>query len=205
MLNVNGKLWECLNKVTNLIVLNVVFIIGCLPIITIGASKAALYCVIDKMDKNEEGSILREYFMGFKKQFKKSSVVWIGYCIVVFLIVLNIYALINIQVGWMETFLMMATVLVFFTASSAFIYIFILWTRGDTSVKKGLLDGSLLAIVNLPCTMLVLLVEFLPFVLVFFFTEFWLYIITYYVVVGFSLGALIHIRISRKMLSRIID
>ena len=50
-----------LTKIFDLILLNILFIVCSLPVITIGASITALYTVLLKMTENEEGYILRGF------------------------------------------------------------------------------------------------------------------------------------------------
>ena len=57
---------RALTKICDMICLNIVWLICCIPIVTIGASTAALYSVMLKMVKNEEGYIFRSFFKAFK-------------------------------------------------------------------------------------------------------------------------------------------
>lgn len=65
-----------LNRIFDLIVLNVLWIIFSLPIVTIGASTTALYTVTLKMVRNEEGYLFREFWNGFRRNFRQSTIVW---------------------------------------------------------------------------------------------------------------------------------
>lgn len=61
----------------NLFVLNVLFLICCIPVITVGASTTALYAMCFRMIKNEEGPIVRGFFGVFKKEFKNATLAWV--------------------------------------------------------------------------------------------------------------------------------
>lgn len=64
-------------RITDLIIINVIHAICCLPIITIGAAMSALYTVTIKMAKDEETTpISKEYFRAFKNNFKQSTLLW---------------------------------------------------------------------------------------------------------------------------------
>ena len=65
------------NKLGDLFVLNVYFTVTCLPIVTIGASFTALYTVTNKMVKNEEGAITKEYFKAWKANLKQGIAIWL--------------------------------------------------------------------------------------------------------------------------------
>ena len=58
---------RALNKICDMVCLNVLWLICCIPVFTIGASTTALYTVMLKMVKNEEGYIFRGFFKAFKE------------------------------------------------------------------------------------------------------------------------------------------
>ena len=57
----NGLLYRFVNKMVDLLVLNIVYIVTCIPIVTIGSANVALYDVTLKMCKNEDGYIIKQY------------------------------------------------------------------------------------------------------------------------------------------------
>ena len=59
LFNMDNKFFTVMGRVADLIMLNVVFLICCLPIVTIGASLTALHYVTLKMARNEESYIIR--------------------------------------------------------------------------------------------------------------------------------------------------
>lgn len=63
--------------VGNLFLLNLCFLLASLPVLTLGASAAALYTVTLKMARNEEGPIVKEFFAAFRQNFRKSTAVWL--------------------------------------------------------------------------------------------------------------------------------
>ena len=77
LFNMDNKFFTVMGRVADLIMLNVVFLICCLPIVTIGASLTALHYVTLKMARNEESYIIRSFFKSFKQNFKQSTLIWI--------------------------------------------------------------------------------------------------------------------------------
>ena len=57
--------------------LNVLWLICCLPIVTIGASTTALYYTSFKIAKDEGSSITVMFFRSFKQNFKQATVIWL--------------------------------------------------------------------------------------------------------------------------------
>lgn len=76
-LSFNSPLMRFMSKVTDLIILNLIFIFFSLPLFTIGSSMTALYYVALKMADNTEGSIPKQFFNSFKSNFKQATVIWL--------------------------------------------------------------------------------------------------------------------------------
>ena len=70
--NLDSPFMRFLTKMADLIILNILYMICCIPIVTIGAASTALYTVSMKAVKNEESYIIRGYFKAFKENFKIS-------------------------------------------------------------------------------------------------------------------------------------
>ena len=62
----DGKLAGFLNALGNLIVLNILTLICSIPIFTFGASMTALYTMVMRMARKEDGKIISEYFKAFQ-------------------------------------------------------------------------------------------------------------------------------------------
>ena len=53
LFSMDGKFLETFNKITDLVTLNILWLLCCIPIITIGASTSALYQVTCRLQKTE--------------------------------------------------------------------------------------------------------------------------------------------------------
>lgn len=65
-----------IGKVTDMIILNLLCLVCCLPIVTIGASFAAKYYVSMKIVKGEEVTVIKPFFKAFKDNFKQATQIW---------------------------------------------------------------------------------------------------------------------------------
>ncbi|MCR5585485.1 MAG: YesL family protein, partial [Lachnospiraceae bacterium] len=61
-----GPLSVSFNTVKDLITLNLITIVFCLPVVTIGASLTAMHYTALKMVRDEEGYITKTFFKSFK-------------------------------------------------------------------------------------------------------------------------------------------
>lgn len=73
-----SKFVQVCMKISDLIIMNVIFLICCIPIITIGASVTGLYYTTLKMARDQETSpIYKNFFASFRQNFKQSTLVWL--------------------------------------------------------------------------------------------------------------------------------
>ena len=72
----DSKLTQVLGYVADLFFLNVIFLICCLPVFTIGAAQAGLYTATRQMiDPNDDRSVIKAFFRGFANGFGKISLI----------------------------------------------------------------------------------------------------------------------------------
>ena len=72
----DSKLTNVLSYVADLFILNILFLICCLPIFTIGAAQAGLYTATRQMiDPEDDRSCIKAYFRGFVNGFGRISLV----------------------------------------------------------------------------------------------------------------------------------
>lgn len=71
LVNPNSKVYQVLAKLIDLLLLNILFIVTSLPLITLGPSLLALNTVALKMVTGEEPSTASSYFKAFKGNLKR--------------------------------------------------------------------------------------------------------------------------------------
>ena len=73
----NGAFARGMERVWSLIVLNVLWLVCSLPVVTLGASCAALYQVLGKVIDGEDGHVARRFFRAWGENWKKATPVWL--------------------------------------------------------------------------------------------------------------------------------
>lgn len=73
----NNSVVKFLNKMTDLLVLNLLFIFTSLPVFTIGASLSAMYAVSLRSIRYGDGYIVKTYFKAFRQSFRQSTVAFL--------------------------------------------------------------------------------------------------------------------------------
>ena len=69
LFNLDSPIMVFLSKMADLLILNLLALICCIPIITIGASMTAMSYVTLKMVRDEECYIAKDFFKSFRQNF----------------------------------------------------------------------------------------------------------------------------------------
>lgn len=68
---------------------DLLFLLCSLPIITVGASAAAMYTLLVQYQQHKDPMILRTFFTAFKENFKRATMIWGGMLLVLVTLALN--------------------------------------------------------------------------------------------------------------------
>lgn len=155
--NVDGGIMKTLGKVTDVICLSLLFIVCSIPIFTIGTAATALYYTANKVIRNDRGYIFKEYMSAFKSNFKQTTPIWL--LIMVISVVLGFDFYVMRQMGENGSklgaltivFLLMGVCLLAWA-----LYLFAYMARFENTRKQSMKNAMLIALVNLPWTVLLL-------------------------------------------------
>ena len=73
----NSAFFSGMERVWTLVVLNVLWVLCSLPVVTIGPSTAALYQVLGKVIQGEDSHTARKFFAAWRENFKCALLVWL--------------------------------------------------------------------------------------------------------------------------------
>lgn len=158
-----------LNRVADLIWLNILTMICCIPIITIGASLTAMNYVLLKMAKNEEGYITKAFFKSFKQNFGQATLILLIQLVVYGILAGDLFIFRYAEMdfpGWVQIAVIAVGILVTF----ATIYLYPLLARYENTIKATYKNSFLMGVLSLPRTLLMVVCWFIP-VIVFLFAN----------------------------------
>lgn len=90
LLNEDNIIHVFLNMLGDIIIANLLFILCCIPIVTIGPALTALYhCMLRTVKGNNNGTV-KTFFRAFTQNFKQSLIIWIGLLAVGFILLTNL-------------------------------------------------------------------------------------------------------------------
>ena len=82
--DMDSPVMRFLSRMADLMIMNLVVTICCIPIVTIGASITAMHYVMLKLVRGEDGYIVKDFFKSFKQNFKQSTIIWLIMCVFIF-------------------------------------------------------------------------------------------------------------------------
>lgn len=77
--SVDSPLYRFIETVANLFFLSVLWIIFSIPIVTMGASTTAVFYVTLRMVHDEESYVTKNFWKGFKTNFKQATLLWLRF------------------------------------------------------------------------------------------------------------------------------
>lgn len=150
----DSPLMRFLTKIADLMVLNILFCVTSIPLITIGASWTALYSVTLKMVRDEEGSVSRSYFRSFRQNFRQATLLWLGVLVVLALLVLDIRVLNGMTGGTAPGLLRVGVEILALLGIMVLQYLFPSLARFEASLADTLKNACMMALAHLPKTAL---------------------------------------------------
>lgn len=202
--SMDGKFFTFITKLSDLLLLNVLFIITCLPILTIGVSLIALYQTTLQLADNTDSYILRNYFSNWKQNLKQGILIWIPSFILLILCIFNLSVLPHMpQNLYRTTCLCLQFVLLFFLYG-IFLYAFSLPKVYRSSCLNTLRNALFMTFKHLPVTCLCLCISVIPYALIILLPKITGWILSFFIVIGSSGTAYIHSYILQKVFKKYI-
>lgn len=168
----DGPVTSFFSRFADLLWLNILYLICCIPVFTIGAATTALYYVALKMAKDEENSITKQFFKSFKDNFKQGTVIWLIFAVIIAilstdLIVANRGSLWDIfHNNSVSNVVIVAVGVMAILIAITLTYVFPILAKFDNTIKNTIKNAFLISIRHLPYTVLFLLVNAAPWVII---------------------------------------
>ena len=181
----DGALFSTLNKITDLVWLNLLWLICCLPLFTIGASTSALFYVTMHMAKNEGSPVTRTFFREFKRNFKQGTALWLIMALAGAVLFTDLYIIVY-ELRFpqpFDTVFVCINYLLLLVYVLTCIYIFPLQCKFENKVKHTIKNALILGIGHLPQSIVIGFMYFAMGFLAYLMPEIALPVIT---VIGFS-------------------
>lgn len=161
--NIDSPFNRIMTKVFDMAALNLMFLLCCIPIITIGASCTALHDVTLKMAAGKESYIIRRFLRAFCDNFKQATLTWIILLLAGALLFIDFAFTPNEGIGgiYMRWVFVIMTIVYLFVMQ----YIFQLQARYHNTIGRNVKNALLIAIRQFPKTILLIVIAVAPILL----------------------------------------
>lgn len=166
LFNLDSPFMQFLTMVGNLMIVNILTIMLCIPILTAGDAITAMYYVTIKMARGDDPYIVKSYFKSFKENFRQATILWVMVLVAAFVLVTDCRIVFTGMTGDFVVVLKAVIIVVSVIAAITALYLFPVLSRFENTIKHTIKNAFLMSILNLPRSILILLIHALPIVLV---------------------------------------
>ena len=201
--NINSPLMQKLGLLFDLMVLNVLTILCCLPVISAGAAIAALYDSIWRL-RQSQGTLLKNYFRAFFFNFGQATKMFLPLLVTGLIFGYNaLLVAMNYQEG--QGFILVPLVICFAVWAMIAAWAFPLQTRFENTVIRIYVNALLCGLRYLPRTVAMVLTNLFPWVLLAVVPAQFLKFSMLWVLVWFALAAYLNMVMLDKPLERLTE
>jgi len=163
--NLDSPLMKVLNRLTDILWLNILTLFCSIPIITAGASFTALHYVCLKIIRDEEGYVTREYFKSWKKNFGQATVIWLIVMLVSALLAADVYCISVMSTNTAILFAAIIAAAIFVLMTS--LYVFPVLSHFENTIRGTIKNSFYMSILALPRTVLMVVIFVSPLALLY--------------------------------------
>lgn len=154
ILSPDSPLYKIMNRLTDWLLANICFIIGCLPIITIGTSACSLSAVNFKLNNQEDIKVVRYFFQQYKSNLSKSIIAFLIILLFVISLVYNIQ-LFHQTGSWFFDIYQSLMILLLVLFILIGLYLFPLMSQYENTVSQYFKNSILMLVSHLFTTFLI--------------------------------------------------
>ena len=193
----DSKLMRVVNIIGDLVILNLLWVVCCLPVITIGPATTALYVGVHKIVKGESQALSKTFLQAFRSNFKPALITSLILLFPVILITGYLFLALSGALSQLKELLFLCWLAIVIVAVVCS-YVYPLLATFENTVFNTLKNAMILPLSNLIVAFAVTVLNLLPIILLV--TNFSLFIrfSVFWVLIGSSLAAFLN----TKMLNR---
>lgn len=149
-----------LSRITDLILLNLLFVLCSIPVVTLGPAAAAMYTVLFRMGTEQESGVVRPFFAAFGENLKQGLVLWIAELALAGAIGFDIYLFYHMTGAAHYVYIPILCLAIVGLLASGYLFPLISLFRNSNLRTVGC--AVALSIANLPRSFLIMLLNLVP-------------------------------------------
>lgn len=178
-----GILADFLNRFMDLILLNVLWFVCSLPVFTLGASTCAMYEVTMRYALHENPAVVRTFFLAFRRCLKKATVIFLIFVGAGLFLVLDLWCAFQWEVQ-MRFLIVVVILAVCYFYLAVLSHVFPVLMYFDMGVRESIRKAYFLSMSNGVFTVFIMVMNLLPFFLIFLFPYYFGQILFFYFTMG---------------------
>lgn len=153
--NTENSFFRFMGKIGDIFLLNVMWVVCSLPIVTMGAATTAAMYVGMKLARGEDGLVVSRFMKSFKMNFKQATIIHLIMLPIGIVLAMDVSILLEARDNASYILLAITTIVVL-------VYVVMLWyvyavlARFDNSVKGTFKNAFFISLVNFPINLLML-------------------------------------------------
>lgn len=144
---------QILSRIGDLILVNMLFILCSIPVITAGAAAAALHKVAQSIVMDTEVGVFMPFFRAFKENFKQATVLWLGELVILGALVSYRLIFDGFLPQGVASVLNILLLVVGLLLLCVAVYALPLLVRYENSLSQLLKNAAILSVIKLPRTL----------------------------------------------------
>jgi len=198
--NLSRTFKRALSGAGDLIIVNLLFILCCIPVFTVGAAQAACYTRLIRVERHaDDGLQIAAFFRDFRASFKQATLAWLLELACLFVFAGDIWFAVVYSEPVNKFFLIFAIVAAA-TVLLACVWVYPLIARFENKLGGQIKNSFLMAFARFPATLLAFVLQALVIAVPILFFDAFVYFGWYWLLFGFSLPMYLTVKLLKKQL-----
>ena len=188
----DGPLDRTVRAIWRYCLLNILYVLCCLPIVTVGAATTALYAVM--LPSTDDTGCFKKFIAALRSNFSQATKIWLIFLVPLVLLYLSIY-LCLVYTFPASNIMLILTLICFALYMSIVSFVFPLQARYDNPPKTTIRNAVVLGIRTLIPGLLMSIITLLPLIIFFINLPLFIYVFILWLFMGASLTAKLNSKI----------
>lgn len=161
LFNYDNPIWRFIGKFWDLLIIHILWVICCIPIVTVGAATTAMYYVTLRLVRDDDGYTIRSFFKSFKENFKQATIIWMLFLVIGLILGFDVYFVATVLTtsSTFRTVLATAFLAMLFIWLAMFTYVFPLQSRFYNPVKRTIFNSFFMSVRHVFSTIGMLVID----------------------------------------------
>ncbi len=164
----DSRLYRILDTLTNFFLLNILWMIACVPLITIFPATAALFAVVRAWLRGTRSDVFRSFFQYMRENFAQSLAVGLLWSVIGLVLVAD-YLFVRGITSWIKVPFLLLLLLVVFVYLATAVYLFPVMVHVKAGWLQIIKNSALVAFSSLGTTFICLIIMVLALVILIYF------------------------------------